>query len=153
MNPLIDVAVSKRGVRQLLVAATASFAMWVSAPVSAAETIKVGVLHSLSGTMAISETVLKDVTLMAIDEVNAKGGVLGKKLEAVVVDPASNWPLFAEKARQLLTQDKVAAVFGCWTSVSRKSVLPVFEELNGLLFYPDRKSTRLNSSHSQTSYA
>jgi urea transport system substrate-binding protein len=100
------------------------------------DTIKVGVLHSLSGTMAISETVLKDVTLMAIEEINAKGGVLGKKLEAVVVDPASNWPLFAEKARQLLTQDKVAVVFGCWTSVSRKSVLPVFEELNGLLFYP-----------------
>jgi urea transport system substrate-binding protein len=102
----------------------------------AADTIKVGVLHSLSGTMAISETVLKDVTLMAIEEINAKGGVLGKKLEAVVVDPASNWPLFAEKARQLLTQEKVAVVFGCWTSVSRKSVLPVFEELNGLLFYP-----------------
>src|SRR5437764_4142504 len=102
----------------------------------AADTIKVGVLHSLSGTMAISETVLKDVTLMAIDEINAKGGVLGKKLEPVVVDPASNWPLFAEKARQLLTQDKVAVVFGCWTSVSRKSVLPVFEELNSLLFYP-----------------
>ena len=98
--------------------------------------IKVGVLHSLSGTMAISETVLKDVTLMAIDEINAKGGVLGRKLEPVVVDPASNWPLFAEKARQLLTQDKTAVVFGCWTSVSRKSVLPVFEELNGLLFYP-----------------
>lgn len=98
--------------------------------------IKVGVLHSLSGTMAISETVLKDVTLMAIEEINAKGGVLGKKLEPVVVDPASNWPLFAEKARQLLVQDKVAVVFGCWTSVSRKSVLPVFEELNGLLFYP-----------------
>ena len=103
---------------------------------NAADTIKVGVLHSLSGTMAISETVLKDVTLMAIDEINAKGGVLGKKLEAVVVDPASNWPLFAEKARQLITQDKVAVVFGCWTSVSRKSVLPVFEELNSLLFYP-----------------
>jgi urea transport system substrate-binding protein len=105
-------------------------------PVYAQNTIKVGVLHSLSGTMAISETVLKDVTLMAIDEINAKGGVLGKKLEAVVVDPASNWPLFAEKARQLLSQDKVAVTFGCWTSVSRKSVLPVFEELNGLLFYP-----------------
>ena len=102
----------------------------------AADTIKVGILHSLSGTMAISETVLKDVTLMAIDDINAKGGVMGKKLEAVVVDPASNWPLFAEKARQLLSQDKVAVVFGCWTSVSRKSVLPVFEELNGLLFYP-----------------
>ncbi|OWP52842.1 urea ABC transporter substrate-binding protein [Pseudomonas nitroreducens] len=102
----------------------------------AAETIKVGILHSLSGTMAISETSLKDMALMTIDEINAKGGVNGKKLEAVVVDPASNWPLFAEKARQLLTQDKVAVVFGCWTSVSRKSVLPVFEELNGLLFYP-----------------
>ena len=102
----------------------------------AADTIKVGILHSLSGTMAISESVLKDMTLMAIDDINAKGGVLGKKLEPVVVDPASNWPLFAEKARQLLSQDKVAVVFGCWTSVSRKSVLPVFEELNGLLFYP-----------------
>ena len=98
--------------------------------------IKVGILHSLSGTMAISETVLKDVAMMAIDEINAAGGVLGRKLEPVVVDPASNWPLFAEKARQLLTQDKVAVTFGCWTSVSRKSVLPVFEELNGLLFYP-----------------
>ena len=102
----------------------------------AADTIKVGVLHSLSGTMAISETVLKDTVLMAIDEINAKGGLLGKKLEPVVVDPASNWPLFAEKAKQLLTQDKVAVVFGCWTSVSRKSVLPVFKENNGLLFYP-----------------
>ena len=102
----------------------------------AADTIKVGVLHSLSGTMAISETVLKDVALMAFDEINASGGVMGKKIEPIVVDPASNWPLFAEKARQLLTQDKVAAVFGCWTSVSRKSVLPVFEELNGLLYYP-----------------
>src|ERR1700687_2418002 len=100
------------------------------------KTVKVGILHSLSGTMAISETVLKDVALMAIEEINAKGGVMGYKVEAVVVDPASNWPLFAEKARQLLTQDKVAVVFGCWTSVSRKSVLPVFEELNGLLFYP-----------------
>jgi urea transport system substrate-binding protein len=105
-------------------------------PVQAADTIKVGVLHSLSGTMAISETVLKDTVLMAIEEINAKGGVLGKKLEPVVVDPASNWPLFAEKARQLISQDKVAVTFGCWTSVSRKSVLPVFEELNGLLFYP-----------------
>src|SRR5687767_4002934 len=100
------------------------------------KTVKVGILHSLSGTMAISETVLKDVALMAIEEINAKGGVMGAKIEPVVVDPASNWPLFAEKARQLLTQDKVAVVFGCWTSVSRKSVLPVFEELNGLLFYP-----------------
>ena len=102
----------------------------------AADTIKVGVLHSLSGTMAISETTLKDVMLMLIDDQNKKGGLLGKKLEPVVVDPASNWPLFAEKARELLQKDKVAAVFGCWTSVSRKSVLPVFEELNGLLFYP-----------------
>ncbi len=102
----------------------------------AADTIKVGVLHSLSGTMAISETTLKDTVLMLIDEQNKKGGLLGKKLEAVVVDPASNWPLFAEKARELLQKDKVAAVFGCWTSVSRKSVLPVFEELNGILFYP-----------------
>jgi urea transport system substrate-binding protein len=108
----------------------------MSLPVFAQETIKVGVLHSLSGTMAISETVLKDTILMAIDEVNAKGGLLGKKLEPVVVDPASNWPLFAEKARQLISKDKVAVVFGCWTSVSRKSVLPVFEELNSLLFYP-----------------
>jgi len=103
---------------------------------AAEDTVKVGILHSLSGTMAISETTLKDTALMAIEEINAKGGLLGKKLEPVVVDPASNWPLFAEKARQLLTQDKVAVVFGCWTSVSRKSVLPVFEELNGLLFYP-----------------
>jgi urea transport system substrate-binding protein len=103
---------------------------------SAQNTIKVGVLHSLSGTMAISETTLKDVMLMLIEEQNKKGGLLGKKLEAVVVDPASNWPLFAEKARELIQKDKVAAVFGCWTSVSRKSVLPVFEELNGLLFYP-----------------
>jgi urea transport system substrate-binding protein len=99
-------------------------------------TIKVGVLHSLSGTMAISETVLKDTVLMAIDEINAKGGLLGMKLEPVVVDPASNWPLFAEKAKQLISQDKVAVVFGCWTSVSRKSVLPVFEQTNSLLFYP-----------------
>ena len=98
--------------------------------------IKVGILHSLSGTMAISETTLKDVMLMLIEEQNKKGGLLGKKLEPVVVDPASNWPLFAEKARELLTKDKAAAVFGCWTSVSRKSVLPVFEELNGILFYP-----------------
>ena len=103
---------------------------------SAQETIKVGILHSLSGTMAISETTLKDVMLMLIEEQNKKGGLLGKKLEAVVVDPASNWPLFAEKARELISQNKVAAVFGCWTSVSRKSVLPVFKELNNILFYP-----------------
>jgi urea transport system substrate-binding protein len=98
--------------------------------------IKVGILHSLSGTMAISETALKDVALMTIEEINASGGVMGRKLEPVVVDPASNWPLFAEKARQLISQDKVSVVFGCWTSVSRKSVLPVFKELNGLIFYP-----------------
>lgn len=100
------------------------------------DTIKVGILHSLSGTMAISETSLKNVALMTIDEINAEGGVLGKKLEPVVVDPASDWPLFAERARQLITQDKVAVIFGGWTSVSRKSVLPVVEELNGLMFYP-----------------
>jgi len=100
------------------------------------EPIKVGILHSLSGTMAISEVSLRDVTLMAIEEINAQGGVLGRKVEAVVVDPASNWPLFAEKAKQLLVQDKVSVVFGCWTSVSRKSVLPVFEKENGILFYP-----------------
>jgi len=102
----------------------------------AQDTIKVGVLHSLSGTMAISETTLKDSILMMIDAQNKKGGLLGKKLQPVVVDPASNWPLFAEKAAQLLEKDKVAVVFGCWTSVSRKSVLPVFEKDNGLLFYP-----------------
>jgi len=107
-----------------------------SAALADSGTIKVGILHSLSGTMAISETTLKDVMLMLIDEQNKKGGVLGKKLEAVVVDPASNWPLFAEKARELIAQQKVSAVFGCWTSVSRKSVLPVFKELNSVLFYP-----------------
>jgi len=110
------------------------------APAPAADTgpIKIGILHSLSGTMAISETSLKDVALMTIEEINAAGGVLGRQLEAVVVDPASNWPLFAEKARELLEKEKVAVTFGCWTSVSRKSVLPVFEDpkLNGLLFYP-----------------
>ncbi|MFT7053659.1 MAG: urea transport system substrate-binding protein, partial [Psychromonas sp.] len=102
----------------------------------AAENIKVGVLHSLSGTMAISETTLKDTVLMMIADQNAKGGLLGQKLEAVVVDPASNWPLFAEKGRELLAKDKVDVIFGSWTSVSRKSVLPVLEELNGLMFYP-----------------
>ena len=103
---------------------------------NAADTIKVGVLHSLSGTLAISETTLKDVVLMLVDEQNKKGGLLGKQLEAVVVDPASDWPLFAEKARELISAEKTDVIFGCWTSVSRKSVLPVFEELNGLLFYP-----------------
>ncbi len=105
-------------------------------PAQAGDTIKVGILHSLSGTMAISETILKNLMLWQIDELKAHGGLLGKKVEPVVVDPASNWPLFAEKARELISKDKVVAVFGCWTSVSRKSVLPVFEELNGLLFYP-----------------
>src|SRR5690349_19157430 len=123
-------------IRTTLAATLASAGLTMGLHAQAADTIKVGVLHSLSGTMAISETSLKDVALMTIEEINAKGGVMGKKLEAVVVDPASNWPLFAEKARQLITQDKVAVVFGCWTSVSRKSVLPVFEETNGLLFYP-----------------
>jgi urea transport system substrate-binding protein len=103
---------------------------------SAPTPIKIGILHSLSGTMAISETILKDFMLMQVADLNAKGGLLGRQIEPVVVDPASNWPLFAEKARDLLQREKVAAVFGCWTSVSRKSVLPVFEELNGLLYYP-----------------
>ena len=114
----------------------AAVALMAASAAQAADTIKIGVLHSLSGTMAISETTLKDTVLMLIDEKNKKGGVMGKKLEAVVVDPASNWPLFAEKAEQLLVKDKVSVVFGCWTSVSRKSVLPVFEKNNGLLFYP-----------------
>jgi urea transport system substrate-binding protein len=120
-----------------VLAAGALVAGLMTAPAwSQEDTIKVGILHSLSGTMAISETTLKDTMLFLIDEQNKKGGLLGKKLEAVVVDPASDWPLFAEKARELIEKDKVAAVFGCWTSVSRKSVLPVFEELNNLLFYP-----------------
>ena len=128
---------TRRHVGKTLTAMTLALATLGYATLATAqETIKVGVLHSLSGTMAISETVLKDVALMAIEEINAKGGLLGKKLEPVVVDPASNWPLFAEKAKQLISQDKVAAVFGCWTSVSRKSVLPVFESSNALLFYP-----------------
>ena len=121
--------------RKLALTTVLSAAMFGSA-LAEEDTIKVGVLHSLSGTMAISETTLKDTMLMLIDEQNKKGGLLGKKLEAVVVDPASNWPLFAEKARELITKDKVSAIFGCWTSVSRKSVLPVIEELNSLLFYP-----------------
>ena len=128
--------ITRRGAVKTLTAAIIAASL---APLSFAQSkdpIKVGVLHSLSGTMAISETVLKDVALMAIEEINAKGGVMGRKLEPVVVDPASNWPLFAEKARQLISQDKVAVTVGCWTSVSRKSVLPVYEELNSLLFYP-----------------
>ena len=125
------------GVRQFVGAAAVAAGVMSGATAYAQEdTIKVGILHSLSGTMAISETTLKDTMLFLIDEQNKKGGVLGKKLEAVVVDPASDWPLFAEKARELIQKDKVAAVFGCWTSVSRKSVLPVFEELNNILFYP-----------------
>lgn len=116
--------------------ALAMGASTLSFSVLAADTIKVGVLHSLSGTMAISETTLKDTVLMMIEEQNKKGGLLGKQLEPVVVDPASNWPLFAEKTRELLTQEEVDVIFGCWTSVSRKSVLPVLEELNGLMFYP-----------------
>lgn len=119
-----------------LISASAMIATLSAPNVFAADTIKVGVLHSLSGTMAISETTLKDTMLMLIDDQNAKGGLLGKQLEPVVVDPASDWPLFAEKARELIEVEKVAATFCCWTSVSRKSVLPVFEELNGLLFYP-----------------
>ncbi|SDR48802.1 amino acid/amide ABC transporter substrate-binding protein, HAAT family [Rhizobiales bacterium GAS191] len=126
--------INRRAVLGLALGATLAGA--AVAPAHAEDTIKIGILHSLSGTMAISETTLKDVMLMLIDEQNKKGGVLGKKLEAVVVDPASNWPLFAEKARELIGKDKVAAVFGCWTSVSRKSVLPVFKELDSVLFYP-----------------
>ena len=128
---------SRRFTLKALSAAVAMASLGVApAFAQSGDTIKVGILHSLSGTMAISETVLKDTVLMAIDEINAKGGVLGKKLEPVIADPASNWPLFAEKTKQLLGQDKVAVIFGCWTSVSRKSVLPVVEEMNGLLFYP-----------------
>ena len=127
---------SYRGTSKLTSMLLAFVLLVFTVQAQAADTIKVGILHSLSGTMAISETSLRDVALMAIEEINAKGGVLGKKLEAVVVDPASDWPLFAEKARELIQKHKVAVTFGCWTSVSRKSVLPVFEELNGLLFYP-----------------
>jgi len=123
--------------RRWLLATGLSLGLLAAMPqAQAQETIKVGILHSLSGTMAISETTLKDTMLFLIEEQNKKGGVLGKKLEAVVVDPASNWPLFAEKARELITKEKVSVVFGCWTSVSRKSVLPVFKELNSILFYP-----------------
>lgn len=122
--------------KRRLTTIVASLLLSLSTAAMAAETIKVGVLHSLSGTMAISETTLKDTVLMMIEEQNKKGGLLGKKLEAVVVDPASNWPLFAEKTRELLSKEKVDVIFGCWTSVSRKSALPVIEELNGLLFYP-----------------
>jgi len=124
--------------RRRLLTGAGGLALGLMAPMPALaeDTIKVGILHSLSGTMAISETTLKDVMLMLIAAQNEKGGLLGKKIEPVVVDPASNWPLFAEKARELISKDKAAAVFGCWTSVSRKSVLPVFKELNSILFYP-----------------
>jgi urea transport system substrate-binding protein len=122
-------------INRIIPSALAAFSL-LGSSVQAEETVKVGVLHSLSGTMAISETSLRDVLLFTFDEINAAGGVMGKKIEPVVVDGASNWPLFAEKAKQLLDQDKVSVTFGCWTSVSRKSVLPVFEEKKGLLFYP-----------------
>ena len=141
---LDEPTISRRGLGRLGAAAATIAAVGAVQAVSSAPanaqakggTIKVGILHSLSGTMAISETTLKDVMLMLIEQQNAKGGLLGKKLEPVVTDPASNWPLFAEKARQLISVDKCVATFGCWTSVSRKSVLPVFEELNSILFYP-----------------
>ena len=123
----------KRVLKNTMLASTLGLSVSLA---HAADTIKVGVLHSLSGTMAISETTLKDTVLMMVEQQNNKGGLLGKKLEAVVVDPASNWPLFAEKTRELLEKEKVDVIFGCWTSVSRKSVLPVIEELNGLMFYP-----------------
>ncbi|MAA63779.1 MAG: urea ABC transporter substrate-binding protein [Alteromonadaceae bacterium] len=123
----------KKGLKLGLSALALSFSLSAAA---AEPPIKVGILHSLSGTMAISESTLKDTMLMLIEKQNAEGGVLGRQLEPVVVDPASNWPLFAEKARELLAKEKVDVIFGNWTSVSRKSVLPVIEELNGLLFYP-----------------
>ena len=138
-NPYGDkLMITRRNALNTIAAAALAAGVAATAiPAKAAEdTIKVGVLHSLSGTMAISETTLKDSVLMMIDKLNKEGGLLGKKVEAVVVDPASNWPLFAEKARELIQVNKVDVVFGCWTSVSRKSVLPVFEELNGMLFYP-----------------
>lgn len=125
-----------RSIFQRLLASAALSTVFAASPATAQDTVKVGVLHSLSGTMAISETSLRDVLLYTFDEINASGGVLGKKIEPVVADGASDWPLFAEKAKQLLEQEKVAVTFGCWTSVSRKSVLPVFEEKKGLLFYP-----------------
>jgi urea transport system substrate-binding protein len=137
MHQFIRAVVARPIARRWLLATGLTLGLVAAIPSARAQdTIKVGILHSLSGTMAISETTLKDVMLMLIEEQNRKGGLLGKKLEPVVVDPASNWPLFAEKARELITKDKVAVVFGCWTSVSRKSVLPVFKELNSILFYP-----------------
>src|ERR1700678_3609829 len=136
LNSIGAFAMRPRGRRWLAAAPGLALGLTAALPAQAEDTIKGGILHSLSGTMAISETTLKDVVLMLIAEQNKKGGVLGKKVEPVVVDPASYWPLFAEKARELISKDKVAAVFGCWTSVSRKSVLPVFKELNNILFYP-----------------
>lgn len=137
----------------LSVAALTAATLTASSLALAADKIKVGVLHSLSGTMAISETTLKDTVLMMVDEQNKKGGIMGKELEAVVVDPASNWPLFAEKTRELLEKEKVDVIFGCWTSVSRKSALPVVEELNGLLFYPvqyeGEESSKMSSTPAQ----
>ncbi|MBM3526544.1 MAG: urea ABC transporter substrate-binding protein [Alphaproteobacteria bacterium] len=137
MHNFIRTVAERPIARRWLLATGLSLGLLAAMPqAKAQETIKIGILHSLSGTMAISETTLKDTMLFLIEEQNKKGGLLGKKLEAVVVDPASNWPLFAEKARELITKDKVSVVFGCWTSVSRKSVLPVFKELNSILFYP-----------------
>ena len=121
----------------------------VSTTAATADTIKVGILHSLSGTMAISETTLKDTMLMLIEQQNAKGGVLGKQLEAVVVDPASDWPKFGTMARQLIQQDGVSVIFGGWTSVSRKNVLPVVEELNGLMFYPVQYEGEMKTMYCQ----
>ena len=123
-------------IRAIVVVAAVMVGSFLSFNATAEDTVKIGILHSLSGTMAISETSLRDVVLMAVEEINASGGVLGKKISPVVVDPASNWDLFGEKAKQLITQDKVDVIFGCWTSVSRKHVLPVIEEYNSLLFYP-----------------
>jgi urea transport system substrate-binding protein len=125
-----------KGARRTTALIALVVAMAVASCTTRVEPVKVGVLHSLTGTMAISETSLRDAVQMAIEEINAAGGILGRPIEPVIVDPASNWDLFAEKARELITRDKVAVVFGCWTSVSRKSVLPVFESLHGLLFYP-----------------
>jgi urea transport system substrate-binding protein len=132
---LRDFGATARAITRSAVVVAAA-AMLTASCTTKAEPIKIGILHSLTGTMAISETSLRDAVQMAVDEINASGGVLGRQVEPVIVDPASNWDLFAEKARELLTRDKVSVVFGCWTSVSRKSVLPVFESLNGLLFYP-----------------
>ncbi|PKQ10586.1 MAG: urea ABC transporter substrate-binding protein [Alphaproteobacteria bacterium HGW-Alphaproteobacteria-1] len=122
--------------KNLLAGLATSTALFAAPALAQDCPIKVGVLHSLSGTMAISETTLKDTVLMLVDQQNAKGGLLGCQIEAKVVDPASDWPLFAEKARELLTVSNVDVIFGSWTSVSRKSALPVLEELNGLMFYP-----------------